>query len=158
MIRGEQSDPVGAVECFLQAWLFSPDYARASDHLGAVLRQLNRVDEAIIAFERACAIAFKNLEFKVHLGTAVSLNDDLDRAESLYNTSLEWQPNNPDGWVNLSVVFCQRQKFVGSEVALKQDWPLIPITVRHILTSDTKTCCWGILVMAGASIAGGMRI
>ncbi|MFT7218641.1 MAG: hypothetical protein ACI8Z1_000252 [Candidatus Azotimanducaceae bacterium] len=30
------------------------------------------------------------------------------------------QPNNPGAWVNLSGVFCQRQKFVESEVALQQ--------------------------------------
>ncbi|MFT7218642.1 MAG: tetratricopeptide (TPR) repeat protein [Candidatus Azotimanducaceae bacterium] len=59
VILGAQIDRVAAVECFLQALQFSPDYARASDHLGTALRQLNRVDEAIIAFERTCAIAHK---------------------------------------------------------------------------------------------------
>jgi protein O-mannosyl-transferase len=80
----------------------------AHNNLGAVLRNMGRVDEAIPHFQDALKISPGYAEARFNLGTAFAQKGGLDQAINQYRFGLRSMPGDADAHVNLATVYLQK--------------------------------------------------
>ena len=82
-----------ALETIQVAIVIAPDHALANTTLAHALRDLERHEEALNVYEKACALHQHSAEALVHLGMAYRECFDLDRAISYYDQALLKRPD-----------------------------------------------------------------
>lgn len=100
-----------------------PDYARAHNHLGMLLAQLERTDEALVEFRKAgCSTA----DARSNLAFVMTLNHRWDEARRQYELAIEANPDSSvarTGLDNLATVVASATSGRGSIALVNAELP-----------------------------------
>jgi tetratricopeptide (TPR) repeat protein len=79
----------------------NPEQVRAYLYLGVAYQQLNRLDEAVVVYNRALPIAGEDKALiAFNLGNAYYAQGNIAKAEELYSLALEENPGNAAAYLN----------------------------------------------------------
>jgi tetratricopeptide (TPR) repeat protein len=104
-------DPKAALTEWEQAVQIDPEFAAAWVKLGLVHSQLNELDAAIDAYNKALAINDKDALTHYYLGLLYegkNTKDDLARAETQYRRAIELQPGMVNAYNHLAAVLVRQ--------------------------------------------------
>lgn len=124
-------DYQGAEEIWRQVIEQDPNNAPAYLGLGNRLRDQNKLEEAIAAYERAIAVDPNYAFGYVGLGNALRENNQLEAAKTQYEQAIELNPNLPGVYWNLGNVFADLGNLEGAiaqfRIALKLKPDSVPV-------------------------------
>jgi len=98
------------IQCISQALQIAPNYAEGHNHLGNVLRGLNRLADAQSHYEQAIRLKLDFADAYNNLGIVLRRQRKLDEAVSTYRQGLRIQPGNPFVQNNLGNVLREQGK------------------------------------------------
>ncbi len=93
-----------AEEILLQAIRVDSEYWKSHDRLGLIYYTTNRLDDSILAFNRASDLMPNDVEILNHLGAAYFNQGDFTRASKAFVQSLGLNPN-PNAYSNAGTVY-----------------------------------------------------
>jgi superkiller protein 3 len=127
----KEGDYQGAEEIWRQVIEQDPNNAPAYLGLGNRLRDQNKLEEAIAAYERAIAVDPNYAFGYVGLGNALRENNQLESAKVQYEQAIELNPNLPGVYWNLGNVLADLGNFQGAiaqfRIALKLKPDSVPV-------------------------------
>ncbi|MFQ3573348.1 MAG: tetratricopeptide repeat protein, partial [Thermodesulfovibrionales bacterium] len=106
-----------AVSHYIKALELNPLDPESAYNLGNLYAELDRYDEAIVAYETALTISPHHLKALNNLGAVRHILCDLDRAIDCYNKVIQMDPDNPDAHYNKSLSLLLKGDF-------KEGWRL----------------------------------
>jgi tetratricopeptide (TPR) repeat protein len=95
-------------------------------NLGELCRRLGRLDEAVLAGERATALAPDDLDAHYNLGLALTDKAEWNAAIRSYRRALELNPNHGLSWNNLGAALEKQGDMAGAEAAYARAVALNP--------------------------------
>ena len=95
-------------------------------NLGELCRRLGRLDEAVVAGERATALAPNDLDAHYNLGLALTDKTEWDAAIRAYRRALEINPDHGLSWNNLGAALEKKGDMAGAEAAYARAVALNP--------------------------------
>jgi Tfp pilus assembly protein PilF/peroxiredoxin len=101
----KRGNPLGARAAFERALELQPDYADASNSLGALLAQSGEVPAAIERFRAALQVKPDYPDALNNLGFALFQTGHPEQAQELYQKALQLQPDFPEAYNNLGIFF-----------------------------------------------------
>lgn len=105
---GDQKDNGNYAEAktlYLKAIELDPGYCDAMDNLGQLLREQNKIDEAISWYQKSLEIAPDNPVALQNLALAYSLQGKTEKALEEYEKLTEVAPENPEGYFGLGTIY-----------------------------------------------------
>ena len=123
-----------AVAYFQKALTLSPKYRDASNNLGNALRELGRMDEAIVAWRRTIAIGPHAFAY-YNLARALYERDLIDEATDAMQNAIRLAPNFPDAHNNFGNLLRQSGKV---EEAIGQFDRAIEIDPKNALAHSNR--------------------
>jgi tetratricopeptide (TPR) repeat protein len=103
--KKDNGDFVKAEELYLKAIELDPEFCDAMDNLGQLLREQNKVDEAISWYQKSLQIVPDNPVAIQNLALAYHLQGKNDEALEEYKKLTEVAPDNPEGYYGLGNVY-----------------------------------------------------
>ncbi len=100
LIAARQMNHSLAVKFIREAIQVNPDFAPAHSNLGAALKALQRLDEAVASYERAIALAPDTAEAHSNLGNALREMRRPVEALARYDHAIALKPNYADAYYN----------------------------------------------------------
>jgi hypothetical protein len=88
-----------------------PDRADGHGHLGAVLRELGKLDESADRLRQAVHLNPENANLRSSLGLTLQMLGQLSEAEEHLLYAIKLDPNHPDAHNNLAVTLAQENRF-----------------------------------------------
>ncbi|MDJ1183873.1 tetratricopeptide repeat protein [Roseofilum casamattae] len=126
-----EGDYQGAEQIWRQAIEQDPDNAPAYLGLGNRLRDLNKVEEAIAAYEKAIELDPNYAFAYVGLGNALRVQSQFESAKVQYETAIELNPNLPGVYWNLGNVLLELEEIEEAiaqfRIALKLKADSVPV-------------------------------
>lgn len=118
-LAASEQDVDGAMAALRRVVAARPDHALAHYNLALLLKRVDRVDEAVVAAERAIAIDPRP-EVHLALGTLHFQRGDLDRALRAFDAATSANPRLADAWVQRGMVLKARGDLAGAAAALRR--------------------------------------
>lgn len=109
-----------AVEAYRQALALVPEWTEAWLNLGAVLYQMDDLEQATKAFRYALRIEPENPRVHVHLGSILCEVGSMQEAIGHLRMAIELDPQCADAHLNLALAY-EKQ---GDQPAARHQWPL----------------------------------
>ncbi len=109
--RKDAGDFAQAETLYLKAIELDPGYCDAMDNLGQLLREQNRIDEAINWYQKSLKILPTNRVALQNLALAYNLQGETDKALEQYQTLAEVAPDDPEGYYGLGTVYYNLNQF-----------------------------------------------
>ena len=126
-----EGDYQGAEQIWRQAIEQDPNNAPAHLGLGNRLRDLNKVEEAIAAYEKAIELDPNYAFAYVGLGNALRVQNQFESAKVQYETAIELNPNLPGVYWNLGNVLLELEQLEEAiaqfRIALKLKSDSVPV-------------------------------
>jgi tetratricopeptide (TPR) repeat protein len=94
--------------------------------LGLICSRTNRLEQAIFYYQRALVLAPNSESARNGLGSAYIQHGDLDRAFTLFNTSLKTRPDDVTAHFNIGVILAQQGRYVDAIKSLESARKLDP--------------------------------
>jgi predicted O-linked N-acetylglucosamine transferase (SPINDLY family) len=88
-----------------------PDYAEAFNSRGVVLRELQRLDEALASYDKAIALKPDYATAFNNRGTALKELERLDGALSSYDKAITLKPDYPEAFYNRGIILQVMRRF-----------------------------------------------
>ena len=136
-------DYSSAVEKFLEAVEFDPNFAEAYTSLGFAYIELRNYGDAINAFKKALDrspdVPEKLAVVHYDLGYAYGLNGSLEQAIDEYRKMIELLPTNPDAYSALAFAYGQKGLVAEAAMAYQKALELKPHD-KEILEAYGKLC------------------
>ena len=104
-------DPAEAEAALRRAAVIGPRDPDAHFHLGNLLREQNRPEAAIEAYERALALAPDHPSLLNNYGLALTATGAAERAQAVYRRILERRPEHPQALRNLAHSLCGARRY-----------------------------------------------
>ncbi len=117
----ESGDETLARDYYVKALQLQPDYAEAHYNLGCILRQWNKLDDALICFKNALKFDPENLSAMVDYGETLQIMGLCDEAESVLKNSLSVDPVCTIVWDNLLVSMLYNPRYTGMQICKAHD-------------------------------------
>ena len=120
-----------AVSCFQKALSLRPKYLEAENNLGLSLRELNKLDEARVAFQAAIEWqenAPVDAQPYLNLGSLFADQGDLDKAIPLLVKAVALSPENPKTHEQLGVAYAAQNDLPKAQSELEHAVTLAPDT------------------------------
>jgi predicted O-linked N-acetylglucosamine transferase (SPINDLY family) len=112
----EADDNEQARAFYVKALQIQPDNAEGHYNLGCVMRQWNRLDEAVICFRNAIRFDASNKIAFVDLGETLQLMGECDEAEKHFKAALALDPDCAMAWDNFLVSMLYNPQYSVKEV------------------------------------------
>ena len=136
-------DYSSAVEKFLEAAEFDPDFAEAFTSLGFAYLELRDYGDAVSAFKKALDrtpdVPEKLAAMHYNLGYAYGLHGSLDQAIEEYKKIIELLPSNADAYSALAFAYSQKGLVAEAAMAYQKALELKPGD-KEILAAFGKLC------------------
>ncbi|SFL60274.1 Glycosyltransferase family 9 (heptosyltransferase) [Pelosinus propionicus DSM 13327] len=110
-----KGDALQALELFHQAISLKPDYAEAYNGIGALLININNLNEAEFYLQRALELKVDYPEALFNLGTLFSRTSLLEEAEVCLRETISLQPDFPEAHFRLGMVLKQMERLDEAE-------------------------------------------
>lgn len=131
--RNESGEFVEAETLYLKAIELDPGFCDAMDNLGQMLREQNRIDEAINWYQKSLEVTPDNPVAIQNLALAYSLQGKTEAALEEYEKLTEVAPENPEGYFGLGTIYFgldQHQKAIpyfetAEKLYIEQDSPYV---------------------------------
>lgn len=112
----ESGDENVARDYYVKALQLQPDYAEAHYNLGCILRQWNRLDEAMCCFKNAVRFDPHNATSLVDYGETLQIMGLCDDAEQEFKKALSIDSTCTIAWDNLLVSMLYNPRYSGEQV------------------------------------------
>ena len=110
-LLADQGKLLAAIECFQKTLLQTPSpRADAHANLGAALRKLGRMEEAIVQLRAAVELDPNMVAAHVNLGLLLAAQRDFDEAAESFQRAVELEPTNETHQVNLAMAWVNAGK------------------------------------------------
>jgi hypothetical protein len=110
-----KGDSLQALDFFHQAISLKPDYAEAYNGIGALLINMNNLNQAEFYLQRALELKFDYPEALYNLGTLFSRTSFLQEAEMCLREAISLKPDFPEAHFRLGMVFKQMNRLGEAE-------------------------------------------
>ncbi|AJQ29782.1 tetratricopeptide repeat protein [Pelosinus fermentans] len=110
-----EGDALQALELFHQAISLKPDYAEAYNGIGALLININNLNEAEFYLQRALELKADYAEALFNLGTLFSRTSFLEEAEICLRETISHEPGFPEAHFRLGMVLKQMERLDEAE-------------------------------------------
>jgi tetratricopeptide (TPR) repeat protein len=97
----------------------APNKARVHNNLGVALSEAGRIDESIVAYQRAISLDTHYADPLSNLAVAYSLKGDVDKAIDSLKGAIHICPNYPEAYNNLGTLLLQKKMYEDAEKALQ---------------------------------------
>ncbi|MCA9321086.1 MAG: tetratricopeptide repeat protein, partial [Planctomycetes bacterium] len=125
-----QADPEVAIARYRRGIELNPDESGLWVNMGAVLYEMGRFDEALIAAQSALALSPGQALILVNLANAQSRCGDRDTAIENYRRALESEPRMAEAWTGLAIALDERGDETSAEDAYRRAVALQPDSAR----------------------------
>jgi hypothetical protein len=122
----QKGESLEALEYFHQAISLKPDYAEAYNGVGALLINMNNLNEAEFYLQRALEFKFDYAEALYNLGTLFSRTSFLQEAEMCLREAISLKSDFPEAHFRLGMAFKQMDRLEEAEKHLCQAIELHP--------------------------------
>lgn len=96
----------------------APNKARCHNNLGVALSEVGRVDEAIVAYNRAIELDRVYSDPLSNLAVAYSMKGEIDKAIDCLKMAIHIAPNYPEAYNNLGTLLLQQKEYAQAEQVL----------------------------------------
>lgn len=104
----------------------APLKARVHNNLGVAYSETGKIDESIVAYQKAIAMDSYYADPLSNLAVAYSLKGDIDKAIDSLRAAIHICPNYPEAYNNLGTLLLQKKLYVEAEDALQVALQLRP--------------------------------
>lgn len=111
-------DYAEAEKLFKEAIEIEPRYCDAMDNLGLLLRQQNRIDEAITWYKKSLEVKPDNTVALQNLGVAYNLQGKIELAIEVYEKLVEVSSEGPEGYYGLGTMYFYLERYEEAVVYL----------------------------------------
>ncbi len=138
-IVGKTDAPGAALERIRRTVAVQPGLMEAYAHLGAALKGLERVEEAVAGYARAIAIDPGAAEIHYNLGNLLRTTDRPEEATARYRRAIALRPDFPEAWFNQGVALRSLDRLEDAVAAyrdavlLRPDYPKARINLANAL-------------------------
>lgn len=103
-----------------------PNEAALHRALGDYYLRVERVDEALVALEKAVELAPTNATYRLALGAGYEVAGRMDDAVASYQTAMQLEPSAAEGYLALANAYAEMQKWQDAEAIFQQGLDRLP--------------------------------
>lgn len=93
----------------------APNKARSHNNLGVALSEAGRVDESIVAYQKAISLDANYADPLSNLAVAYSMKGEIDKAIEALKGAINICPNYPEAYNNLGTLLLQKKQYDDAE-------------------------------------------